>query len=112
MPTFTYSARDQAGRAQIGHLEAVDEDQVVVLLQHRGLLVTSISRKDLARAESPKLRLGRGRGRRMHRGVTTDDQVLLCQQLATLVDAGVPLLRSLAVVSAQVESERLLLVLE
>ena len=48
----------------------------------------------------------------MHTGVKTEDQVLLCQQLATLIEAGVPLLKSLEVVCAQCESRILLVALE
>ncbi len=113
MPTFTYTARDQKGSVQTGNLEALNEDQVVSMLQHRGLLVTSISLKDLSvpAAAKPAAR-ARARARKMHASVTTDDQVLLCQQLATLVEAGIPLLKSLDVASAQVESRMLLLALD
>ena len=111
MPTFTYTARDEKGLVQTGHLDALNEDQVVAMLQHRGLLVTSISQKDLATATA-RPSVGRAKPHRMHEGVTVEDQVLLCQQLATMVDAGVPLLKSLEVVSFQVESRKLLLALE
>lgn len=111
MATFTYTSRDDKGAVQTGNLEAVSEDQVIAILQHRGLLVTSISRRDLEPALKPSATI-RQRPRRMHTGVTTSDQVLLCQQLATLIDAGIPLLKSLKVVSAQVESRTLLIALD
>ena len=109
MPTFTYIARDNLGVAHSGQLDGVSEDDVVGMLQRRGLLVTSISKRDLAQVA--KMTADRSE-RRMHARVTTDDQVLVCQELATLVDAGVPLLRSLEVVMAQVESRSLLNALE
>jgi type IV pilus assembly protein PilC len=111
MPTFTYTARNEQGVLQSGHLDAMTEDEVVAALQHRGLLVTSISQKDLEPSQKPASRQMRPR-HRMHLRPTTEDQVLLCQQLATLVEAGVPLLKSFEVVSAQVESQTLLLALE
>lgn len=110
MPNFLYMARDQQGIVQSGHLDAIDEDEVVRMLQHRGLLVTAVARK-----EQESFRRAPIRGtyaRRMHARVRTDDQVLLCQQLSTLVEAGIPLLRALEVASAQVESRMLLLALE
>ncbi len=110
MPTFTYVARDQQGMAHTGQLDAPNEDAVVASLQHRGLLVTSLARKDGAPGR-PQPAVGRVR-RKFHERVTIDDQVMLCQELATLVNAGVPLLRSLEVVSAQVESRTLLRALE
>lgn len=109
MPSFTYTARDHAGKVQAGFLDALSEDEVVAVLQHRGLLVTSISRKDLRNSAGF---MSRQRPRRMHGGVSVDDQVLLCQQLSTLVEAGVPLLKGLEVVGMQVESRQLLLALE
>lgn len=112
MPSFLYTARDQRGVAQSGHLDAVSEDEVVAILQNRGLLVTSISKKEAAAVSAAKLTFRRSRTRTMHGRVTVGDQVMLCQQLATLIDAGIPLLKSLEVVSAQVESRVLLLSLE
>ena len=113
MPTFTYSARDQAGVVQTGRLDAPNEDDVVTTLQHRGLLVISITAASIKVAEPPRpaVQLSASK-RRMHTGVRVDDQVLLCQQLATLVEAGVPLLKALEVVSLQVESRMLLIALE
>ena len=112
MPSFVYTARDQQGAVQTGNLDGMTEDEVIATLQHRGLLVTSISQKDLtAGPKATAVRKAKSL-RRMHTRVTTDDQVLLCQQLSTLVEAGVPLLKSLEVVSAQVESRLLLLACE
>lgn len=113
MPTFSYTARDQTGVVQTGRLDAPTEDDVVLTLQRRGLLVTSVTSASLQAAAAPRPSLEHAAaGRRMHTGVTVDDQVLLCQQLATLVEAGVPLLKALEVVSLQVESRMLLIALE
>lgn len=104
MPTFHYAGRDQRGAVQTGQLDAVNQDEAVAQLQHRGLLVTSISAKSLGLGTAVATAAYTTKPRRMHRRVTTDDQVVLCQQLATLVEAGVPLLRSLEVASTQVTS--------
>ena len=110
MPTFVYSARDQRGVVQTGRLDAVNEDDVIAQLQHRGLLITSVERKD---SQQGVKTIHRSRKpRRMHAGVKTEDHVIFCQQLATMVEAGVPLLKGLRVVSSQVESRKMLLVLE
>ncbi len=110
MPSFTYTARDQKGTVQAGFLDAMSEDEVIGVLQHRGLLVTSIARKDQRIGST--VSLGRVKSRRMHGGVKVEDHVMLCQQLATLIEAGVPLLKSLDVSSMQVESRALLLALD
>jgi len=112
MASYLYTARDQQGVVQSGHLDALNEDEVVAMLQHRGLLVTSILQRDLQRAPSATALIRRKHGRRMHSGVKVDDHVLLCQQLATLIEAGVPLIKALEVVGMQVESQQLLQALE
>lgn len=111
MPTFTYTARDQEGLVQNGHLDASTEDEVIAVLQHRGLLVTAITQKGAAAVDGRPGRVSQP-GIRTHKRVTVQDQVLLCQQLATLVDAGLPLLKSLEVVSSQTESHVLKRALE
>lgn len=106
MPNFFYMARDQRSLLQSGHLEAVDEDEVLGVLQNRGLVVTRLLRQDSAVAAQAVAR--RRMARRLHGRVTADDKVLFCQQLAVLLEAGIPLLKSLEVISSQVESRPLL----
>ncbi len=103
MPLFVYTARTRAGKIETGSLEARDEDMLLAMLQERGLLVTSI----VAAGRDELLTKRAGRKKRYHYRVTLDDLILLARQMATLLDAGVPLLRSLIVVSDQVESRTL-----
>ena len=111
MPKFTYKARDAQGVVQSGALEASTEDEVVATIQRRGMLVTSIAQVDGAAAGAAGGARARARIRKsaqgMHRAVKVEDQVLLCQQLATLVDAGLPLLKSVEVVAGQTQSQAL-----
>ena len=108
MPSYTYMARDKNGLLQTGHVDAMDEDEVVAVLQNRGLIVTSLTRSDGKAAPPGRWRINR----QLHGRVTTDDKVLFCQQLSTLVGAGIPLLKSLEVIGAQVESRALLVTIE
>lgn len=111
MPKYAYTARDQKGAVQTGWVDAKNPDDVVGILQGRGLLVTAVAEPGHV-ADTRSRGIKSMRGRRMHGAVNTEDQVLLCQQLAALIDAGIPLVRSLKVVTAQVESRELLLALE
>ncbi|MBI3312391.1 MAG: type II secretion system F family protein [Candidatus Omnitrophica bacterium] len=109
MPSFVYMARDKNGVLQTGALDGVNEEDVVTVLQSRGLIVTSVMRKESQVSQAAgQLR----RVRRLRSRVSTDDNVLFCQQLATLLEAGIPLLRGLEVICAQVESRPLLVALE
>ncbi len=109
MPAYVYVARDRGGVIQSGQLEAAGEEDVLSVLQNRGLIVTSLARKEAQDLTArPKMRAMRS----LHGRASLDDQVHFCQQLATLIDAGVPLLRSLEVVSLQAESRALLAAIE
>ena len=108
MPSFIYSARDRNGVLQTGHLDAVGEEEVVGILQNRGLIVTSLTRKDAQSAQNAK----RTVRRRLRGKVKTQDKVLFCQQMATLLDAGIPLVKCLEVIGRQVESRPLLLAVD
>jgi len=103
MPLFIYTARTKDGKVETGSLEARDQDMLLAMLQERGLLVTSIIQATREELISKTI----GKKRHLHYGVKLDDLILLARQLATLLDAGVPLLRSLMVVSDQVESSTL-----
>ncbi|MCM8783990.1 MAG: type II secretion system F family protein [Candidatus Omnitrophica bacterium] len=100
MPLFVYTARTKEGKVETGSLEAKDQDMLLAMLQERGLLVTSIVQASREELVSKTL----GKKKHYHHGVKLDDLILLARQLATLLDAGVPLLRGLIVVSEQVES--------
>ncbi len=110
MPAFFYKARDQHGGLQTGHMDASDADEALAMLQQRGLIVLSVAGTSEAAATvaAPKT----PGGRRMHGRVTNDDKILFCQQLAILLEAGIPLLRSLGVIANQVESRTLLAAIE
>ena len=109
MPQYFYKAWDRHSLSHFGHLEGTSEDEAVGILQGRGLIVTKLSRQEeLARTgQAARQRIGRS----LHGRVTMDDKVLFCQQLAVLLEAGIPLLKSLEVLSIQIESRPLLLAL-
>jgi type IV pilus assembly protein PilC len=99
-------ARDWNVALHTGQLDAVNEDEAIGALQTRGLFLTWLKRKEAERAQAAKR--GAARDTSGMRGrVTVDDKVIFCQQLATLLGAGVPLLKGLEVISAQVDSRAL-----
>ncbi|MBL7197192.1 MAG: type II secretion system F family protein [Candidatus Omnitrophica bacterium] len=101
MPQFVYKARDKQGQEKEATQEAASEEQVITRLQNEGLFVISISQQEIV---GKKLVLRR----RTHTKVSIDDLVVFTRQLATLLEAGVTLLKSLEVLSKQIESKTLL----
>lgn len=101
MDTFGYVARDKKGKVIRGVLEAPSQDELVATLQSRGLLITSVVSQKGAKVSKRKVR------GRFHTRVKIDDLALLARQLATLLGAGITLLKALEIVGQQIESRRL-----
>lgn len=99
MLTYTYTARnDKTGETVKAELEAADEQSAAKLLLERGLSPVDIEPKK----ESGGSFLGRFRDR-----VGTKQKVIFSRQLATMVNAGLPLVQSLNTVYGQTKSPAL-----
>lgn len=107
MSKFLYTARDREGNKITGVQEVETEDALIKYLQAKDLAVVSI--KPISKEEIISVRKPR---RFTHRGIKLDDLVFFARQLATLLDAGVTLLRSLDIISQQIESKNFFLVVE
>jgi len=106
MANYKYIARNKDGKPEEGFLEAQTEDELVGVLQARGLTVVTFKEATAeVKAEGKKKR-------RMHVGVKVDDLITFARQLATLLGAGITLLRSLEIITLQIESKRLFDTLE
>ncbi|MBV8209480.1 MAG: type II secretion system F family protein [Burkholderiaceae bacterium] len=90
MPLFSYVARDARGTKIEGKLEAANAGQLADALAAQG---TMLVRADLATADEEGV--GALLGRRFGARIALDDLLMFCRQMATLMKAGVPLLRSL-----------------
>jgi MSHA biogenesis protein MshG len=90
MPQFAYSARSASGEKIDGVLDAGDTNALAEALSAQGLM--------LVRAEA-RMATNAGDGSTFKRlfgeRIKLIDLILFCRQLATLLKAGVPLLRSL-----------------
>ncbi|MCX5710319.1 MAG: type II secretion system F family protein [Candidatus Omnitrophica bacterium] len=110
MAKYFYIARDRVGNKITGSEDASGPDEVINRLQVRDLLVVSVL-PELKQGDLPaQSTLGSGvqaRPRIKHHRVTSDDLVLFCRQLATLLGAGVTILKSLEIIAQQVPSQRL-----
>ncbi|HEY3901499.1 MAG TPA: type II secretion system F family protein [Chthoniobacter sp.] len=93
MLTYAYQARDASGKMVSGLQEALNEDNAVNTLMSRGLMVLSLQQKAGAKM-APKGK------------VTETDLVLFTRQLATMVDAGLPLVSGLTALYEQADPKR------
>jgi type IV pilus assembly protein PilC len=95
MMTFDYQARDASGKTVGGQIEAADQQAAAAALMQRNLMVVSL------KAGVFKKRTGkRGQG-----SVKSQDMVVFTRQLATMMDAGLPLIQSLSALEEQTDSK-------
>lgn len=89
MITYAYQARDSQGKTVSGVTDAINEDSAINILMARGLLVLSMEQKAVSRARGKAAKVG------------DSDLVLFTRQLATMVDAGLPLVSALTALYEQ-----------
>ncbi len=101
MPTtFAYKVRDREGRLVEGSLEAESSELVVNKLRSMGYVPVAIEREDSsALKKDVKLPFG---GK-----VTQKDVAVFSRQFATMINAGLSLIRALHILEEQTENEKL-----
>lgn len=103
MLTYKYIARNEQGKPKEGLLDVHSEDELVHLLQAQGLVVVSF--KEVGKTDNAAVKPEKKHS--MHSGVKLDDLVTLAKQLQVLLSSGITLLRSLEIISLQVQSRNL-----
>ncbi len=107
MPKFFITSKDSFGKSQTSVLDAQDKNTAVSIAQSQGLFVISIEGLEQGKQDSAASESTRSQHKYTHSNVKLEDIVVFARQLATMLEAGVPLLRSLSVISDQVESAKL-----
>jgi len=103
MPTFAYKAMDKAGTEVAGTLDADNERLALGRLREMGYLPLEVREEKVAKGGVLDTFLGIF----MRKRVKGKDIVTFTRQLSTLIDSGLPLLRSLTVLGEQTESPNL-----
>jgi type IV pilus assembly protein PilC len=98
MATYAFKALDLAGSPTKGEMEAGDKQAVAAQLRSKGLIVIDIEEQIPASAGDLLSRFRR---------VKPDELVIATRQLATMVNSGMSLLRSLYIIEEQTENEKL-----
>ena len=104
MTTYSYKASDSSGKIVTGVLEADEEKKVVAELQTLGLIPIRI-----APAKGNGKRLGSNVSAQflsLFNGVSSKDVMVFTQDLATLLEAGLPVDRALSLLIESAEKER------
>jgi len=97
---YAFVARTKQGKINKGTLEAPNPEEAVSILQDRSLIVISLKESQ----EGP-VSIGISQG--SHGKVRTADLAIFARSLAAMLEAGLPLLRTLEIVGDQTRSDRL-----
>lgn len=93
--TFQWSGRTLRGTVESGEMVASSREDVIAQLRRKNITATVVTEK------APKARFAlRGR-------VKDKDIVVFTRQFATMIDAGLPLVQGLEILSSQVENKTL-----
>lgn len=116
MPKFSYVAMDQKGKEQKGTIEVASQNEAIGRVKEMGLFPTKIVEVDKVKEKgaakktgaAPKAAGGKKKGVNLNikipglgGGVKSKVLTTFTRQLATLVDAGLPLLRGMRVLEKQ-----------
>lgn len=108
MAKFFYTVRNKDGQKTTGIEEASTQEEAISRLQSRNLIVISVVAAGFEAARASRVSSGQGvQLKQGHFHVSGEDLVLFCRQLATLLGAGVTILKSLDIISQQVSSRKL-----
>lgn len=96
MPVFTYVGKSKRGRVLKGDIEAADERIARIQLKRKNVEVTKLKPKPKDIFESISF---------MQPKVTKRDLVIFTRQFSTMIDAGLPLVQGLNILSEQMENK-------
>ena len=103
MPTFQYTVRDQSGQTKTGVKEADSQSVLARQLREQGFTVAKIKQTKAA----AKKGAAPGQKAPVKGSVKLTELSVFCRQFSTMIDAGVSLVRCLAVLQEQATSPRL-----
>lgn len=107
MAAFEYIALDEKGKEIKGLLEADTAKQVRQLLRDKGLTPLQIDNAKATEKKTGSKSASLNQSKLFQRGINTTELCLITRQLATLVQAALPLEESLAAVANQSEKPRI-----
>lgn len=113
MSKFLVTAKDTGGRVYNEVVEASASNQAVLVVQGKGLFVTAVKPlgDETAPVKSKPVALSDAEKKFAHNKASLNDIISFSRQLATMIEAGVPLMRALRIITDQVESRELASVL-
>jgi len=97
MNSYQYIGKNKSGQTVSGIIQAASEAEIADILHKRDLIIVSV---EIAKTSKPSSKLS-------SKKIKLDDLVIFSRQLATMIDAGIPLVNALSILGEQIENENL-----
>lgn len=101
---FIFKAKDSLGKSKTGEVEAINKEMAIQVIQSKGLIPTSIVEKDKIPSAIKEIK-------RIWEGISPKELVVFFRQLATLIEAKVPIVPTLQALEEQAQNQYLKLVI-
>ncbi len=98
MPKFSYTGKSRDGKTTKGDIEAANESSAVAVLRRQGIQASKV--KVAGKGLDMDLNISF-----LQPKITTKDIVVFTRQFATMIDAGLPLVQCLDILSSQQENK-------
>ncbi len=97
MNSYKYAAKDKKGQTLTGTIQAASEAEVADILHRKEMVVFSV---EFVKVSAASLKS-------KDKKIKLDDLVVFSRQLATMIDAGIPLVNALGILAEQIENDNL-----
>lgn len=101
MGTYIYTGRNSEGKQVHGTQDAPNQLAAIKTLQSQNLIITRITEAGVQAAAA------KAKKTKKHKKAKIEDLLFFCRQTAILLEAGVPLLRSIEILTPQCQSLKL-----
>src|SRR6266566_2649508 len=101
MGRFSYTVQDSKGETTSGAIDAADENEAITALQGKGFFILSLTSEKTVQTH------GGSKAKSQGQAVGIRDLVFFAEQLATLLNGGVPLVRALSLLGEHSASKGL-----
>lgn len=103
MPEYIYKAKNRTGRTVKGEYEGADVKSVEAYLKRRNLTDFNVKEKPKDIFANVSF---------MQPKITAKDVIIFCRQFSTMIDAGLPIIQCLDILSSQAENPKFKVVLK
>lgn len=102
MPIFVYEGKSLNGSISKGLIDAGDKEEVKEILRNKGIFPTSIRENSKGATLEFSIK----------KGIPFKDLAIFCRQFYFTLSAGIPMMRSIAMIKDQIENKKLRNILE